>query len=218
MDEGTGTGGEDSEKDKARLLPFGAGLLPTGNGRGADLWKLDLDSLDAVLDSTMFKGGGVLGKKDNKGVPKEIRKLEDDRQEYLVLKAQVLQLKNELYRQRKVRILNERAYAATQDRAARVEALVAEMRTDLKTLKRRLDEEVAELGIAEDEAEHILTSFYRSLDSKHRGEASPPKRPRRLSRMDEEVEDMEDDDDAGDEQAETGSMDMPTSEQPVATD
>ena len=68
---------------------------------------------------------------------------------------------------------------------------VAEMRTDLKSLKRRLDKEMRKLGISEEHAESILTSFYMSLDSQHQGEASPPKKARRASRMvgDDELED-----------------------------
>jgi hypothetical protein len=67
------------------------------------------------------------------------------------------------------------------------------MRTDLKTLKRRLDEEVAELGITEKEAEEILSAYYRSLDSQLAGEASPPKRARRQSHLESDNEALEED-------------------------
>jgi signal-transduction protein with cAMP-binding, CBS, and nucleotidyltransferase domain len=76
-------------------------------------------------------------------------------------------------------MLNERTFAATQERSARVEALVSEMRSDLKSLKSRLDDEIRELGISERQAENLLTSFYLSLDSRLSGQASPPKRPRK---------------------------------------
>jgi len=91
-------------------------------------------------------------------------------------------------------MLNERTYAGAEERAIRVEALVAEMRTDLKTLKGRLDEEVAELGISEDVAERLLTSFYESFDCKDEGEPSPHKRQRRLSRAEAEEDDLDDED------------------------
>ena len=58
----------------------------------------------------------------------------------------MLQLRNELYRQRRIRLLNERTFASTRDRSHKVEALVAEMRMDLKSLKLRLEEELHELG------------------------------------------------------------------------
>jgi hypothetical protein len=70
------------------------------------------------------------------------------------------------------------------------------MRTDLKSLKGRLDDEIRELGISEEQAESILTSFYASLDSQHFGDPSPPKRARRLPHLeyDEgEVDNMEED-------------------------
>jgi hypothetical protein len=124
--------------------------------------------------------------------------MEDDNQVEIDLRARALQLRNQLYRQRRVRMLNERTQATTQERAVRIESLVAEMRTDLKTLKRRLDEEISELGITESEAEEIVSAYYQSLDSQPSGEASPPKRSRRPSRlhedeeMDEEGEQTED--------------------------
>ena len=111
-----------------------------------------------------------------------------------ICRQEVLQLRNQLYRQRRIRLLNEKTYAATQEKASRVESLVAEMRTDLKSLKGRLDVEIRELGISEEQAENILTSFYQSLDSQHLGDASPPKRQRRLSRMDEPESDEDMDD------------------------
>ena len=179
---------ESSSREKARLLPFGSGLLPTVVSRGTNLNKASLAELDQEIEKAFYKGGGVLGLRDNVGVPRRVREREDQRQKNILLQAQVLQLRNQLYRQRRTRMLNERTYAATQERASRVESLVSEMRTDLKSLKGRLDQEIRDLGISEEQAENILTSFYMSLDSQHQGEASPPKRPRRTSRLDEEGE------------------------------
>ena len=182
---------ESNDKKRPRQLPFGAGMLPTGTARGAMLASLSLDQLDREME-TAFQGHGVLGSKDNRAVTKEIRKNEDKTEERLKLKAKALQLRNELYRQRRVRLLNERTYMGSQERALRVEQLVAEMRTDLKTLKIRLDQEIKELGMSEKQAENILSSYYKSLDSRHQGDATPPKRQRRESRADdEEDEDMD---------------------------
>lgn len=56
------------------------------------------------------------------------------------------QRRNELNRQKRIRAQNERALVAARDRSRRVEALVSEMRADLKSLKERLDDELSELG------------------------------------------------------------------------
>ena len=53
------------------------------------------------------------------------------------------------------------------------------------------------MGIGEEQAEHILTSFYMSLDSQHQGESSPPKRARRLSHNDEGWSETNDEGDEG---------------------
>jgi hypothetical protein len=156
------------------------------------LHKASLSELGETVKTAYFKGHGVLGMRDNERVPPDIRKLEDSRQERLILQAKVLQLRNQLYRQRRIRLLNERTHAASQERASRVESLVAEMRMDLKSLKNRLDLEIRDLGISEVQAESILKSYYMSLDSQHSGEASPPKRHRRLSRTDGDDEDQVD--------------------------
>jgi hypothetical protein len=162
-----------------RLVPFGSGLLPTASGRGSLVANIGLVELDSELNLALSEGAGATGLPDNTGVPKDVRTIEVKRQEYLDLQARVLQVRNELYRQRRNRMLNERTFAATQERSARVEALVSEMRSDLKSLKSRLDDEIRELGISERQAENLLTSFYLSLDSRLSGQASPPKRPRK---------------------------------------
>ena len=80
------------------------------------------------------------------------------------MQAKVLHLRNQLYRQTRIRTLNEKTCAATKDRAVRAESLVAEMRTDLKSLKTRLDEELTELGLDQDKAEAILKAYYQSQE------------------------------------------------------
>ena len=186
-----GTEEEDSSKNerKRKILPFGSTMFPTRFGRGTNLHKISTQELEAQVRKIITTGGGVLGNRDLIPVPPSVREMEDEREENLDLQAKVLQLRNQLYRQRRIRTLNERTYTATQERASRVESLVAEMRTDLKSLKGRLDLEIRDLGVSEKEAESILTSFYMSLDSQHLGEASPPKRPRRASRLESDLED-----------------------------
>lgn len=62
------------------------------------------------------------------------------------LKIKVLQLRNRLVRQKKIRSLNERSLEVGKKRADKVESLLVEMQTDLKSLKGRLQEELNELG------------------------------------------------------------------------
>jgi hypothetical protein len=194
--EGTGT---TKKEGTPRLVPFGSGVLPTASGRGTLLANIGLVELDSELNLALSEGGGVAGLPDNTGVPKDVRTIEVKRQEYLDLQARVLQVRNELYRQRRNRMLNERTFVATQERSARVEALVSEMRSDLKSLKSRLDDEIRELGISERQAENLLTSFYLSLDSRLSGQASPPKRPRKH----QSHVDVNDDDDMEEEVVES---------------
>lgn len=183
--------GESAATKAEPLVPFGSGLIPTAAGRGDLLYKMPHAELNKQIRDLLSKGKGVIGTNDNMGVPSTIRSLEEKRRQQLTLRAKTLHLRNQLVRQKRTRINNEKTFTAMQERAGRVESLVAEMRTDLKSLKRRLDKEMRKLGISEEHAESILTSFYMSLDSQHQGEASPPKKARRASRMvgDDELED-----------------------------
>jgi hypothetical protein len=204
-----GTTGPTTKEGTPRLVPFGSGLIPTASGRGTLLANIGLVELDTELNVALSEGTGASGLPDNTGVPKDVRTVEAKRQEYLDLQARVLQVRNELYRQRRNRMLNERTFAATQERSARVEALVSEMRSDLKSLKSRLDDEIRELGISERQAENLLTSFYLSLDSRLSGQASPPKRPRKHQSQ----ADVNDDDDMDEEVVENASTERGSSKQ-----
>lgn len=112
-----------------------------------------------------------------------MRNWEDDEQEYLTLRASVLQLKNALYRQRRIGVLNQRTTTSMNDRYHCAEELVSEMRSDLKSLKRRLGDELKELGITDGMANQILFQFYQGHQEEDKGDASTPKRLRRASSM-----------------------------------
>mmetsp|Transcript_87103 Transcript_87103/g.130623 ORF Transcript_87103/g.130623 Transcript_87103/m.130623 type:complete len:1013 (+) Transcript_87103:200-3238(+) len=152
-----GVGGKKEE----RVLPFGSGMLPTSSGRGAVLQDLSITDIEKAMNDALFSGRGVLGETTYQGVTEDFRKWEDDETEYLTLQASVLQRRNALVRQKRIRMLNERTNAATTDRYHRAEELVSEMRADLKSLKQRLEQELQELGIDESTGEQILSSFYR---------------------------------------------------------
>ena len=142
-----------SYKDAAKVkgtslmfMPYDANLIPTSAGRAMNTAELPILALEQGLNSSLFDSCKVLGTVDNKGIPTKFREWEDIRVEGSWLRAQVLQRRNELARQRRLRVMNERALAATTDKAMRVENLVSEMRADLKSLKDRLDYELIELG------------------------------------------------------------------------
>jgi hypothetical protein len=178
---------QNSKDDPASqsFLPYGSSMFPTAAGRAARLHDAPIADLEGELTTQMLGNEIVLGVKDNKGVPAKFREWEDIRDELSVLRASVLQRRNELARQRRVRALNERAFTTTRDKSLRVEHLVSEMRADLKSLKDRLDYELIELGIDGEKADCLLSAHYKEEDSKtdfatsSKEVASPPKRQRR---------------------------------------
>jgi hypothetical protein len=163
---------KDADDDETeRTLPFGAGLLPTSTGRGNLVHNISITEIEKEMQHVLYSGSGVLGEvrlprflsglllmsltpcllvelhqTSNQGVTEEFRSWEDDEQEHLTLQASVLQTRNALVRQKRIRLLNERTSIATTERYNRAEDLVAEMRSDLKSLKHRLEEELKELG------------------------------------------------------------------------
>lgn len=167
--------------EEDRFVPLGSSLFPTKGGRGNYLHDMNIVDIEKGLQEALYDGFGVLGDKANPGATKDIRKWEDDEQEYLTLSASVLQLKNKLYRQRRIRILNEKTSASMTERYQRAEELVSEMRSDLRSLKRRLAEELTELGISNKTASQILSKYYKGQDEDDRGDASTPKRLHRAS-------------------------------------
>ena len=155
----------DEKKKRPRLVPFASDLIPTNVGRGSLLHQTDLITLDKKLHPGLYDGVGVLGDHNNKGVPQPVRDLEGRKDRCIRAKARSLQLTNALIRQRRITKMNEKTLEASQERSARVEALVAEMRSDLGSLKSRLDEEVHALGISDEEASEILIEYYGQTQS-----------------------------------------------------
>lgn len=160
VDEEAKSEAADEKKKRLRILPFGSDVIPTSVGRGGLLHKTGLIELDKKLHQGLYDGVGVLGNRDNQGVPTAVRELENRKERYIRAKAQSLQLTNALLRQRRITKMNEKTLEASQERSSRVEALVSEMRSDLGSLKNRLDEEVRALGISEAEAIKILSDHY----------------------------------------------------------
>ncbi|KAI2505853.1 hypothetical protein MHU86_8549 [Fragilaria crotonensis] len=159
-------GPHQSQGNCVSVPAFGSNMLPTSAGRAVRMADIPIVSLELGLNSSLYDNGAILGKIENKGVPAKFREWEDIRDELSLLRAQVLQRRNELARQRRLRVMNERALATTTDKASRVENLVAEMRADLKSLKDRLDYELIELGIDGEQAGSLLSAHYNDADCK----------------------------------------------------
>lgn len=79
-------------------------------------------------------------------MPSFVRQHESRKEDMNTLKGRVLQLRNRLGRQKRLRRLNEQSVFAGNNRAKKVERLLKEMETDLKNLKERLQDEFNELG------------------------------------------------------------------------
>ncbi|GAX11751.1 hypothetical protein FisN_7Lh130 [Fistulifera solaris] len=179
---------------KRRLLPFGAELLPSAHGRGNLLLSKSIEELEKAIEHPLFDGHGVVGIRNNRSVPKEMAVMESLSEDKILLQAKVNHLRNKLQRQRRIRVMNERTLGSTQERAAKVESFVLEMRSDLKSLKMRLSEEIRELGVTEEQATAILASYSGSLHIDDLTEGTPSKRQRMRSDSNVDAEgDMEDD-------------------------
>jgi len=180
--EDSGNGAPVAEEERP-FLPVNASLFPTIAGRGNLLHSMKIGDIENELHDALYDGHGVLGRTSNPGVTADVRGWEDDEQEYLTLKASSLQLRNALYRQRRIRMLNERTANSMKDKIQRADDLVADMRVDLKNLKLKLEEELTELGISEEDANSILSKYYQvqQAEDEEEGDTSTPKRLKRAS-------------------------------------
>lgn len=154
----------------SKLLPIGSDLLPTAYGRGNFILQADLDTLDAALEGPLYHGQGrVYG---SPAIPDTLMSLEKVTDRKHRLQAEILQLRHKLQRQRRLRQWNEKTLASTRERVDRAQSLVAEMQTDLVSLQERLQDDLREMNVTEEQADGIISSFFTSLES------SRSKRPR----------------------------------------
>mmetsp|Transcript_371 Transcript_371/g.522 ORF Transcript_371/g.522 Transcript_371/m.522 type:complete len:898 (+) Transcript_371:157-2850(+) len=164
-------------KEFNRFIPYGSAMIPTSCGRGAKLYDIPITSLEREMDRTLFANVAILGQKINKGIPKKFREWEDIRDEISVLHAEVLHRRNEIKLQSRIQVMNERCLATAREKSNRLENLVIEMRTDLKSLKDRLDYELIELGIDGEEKDRLLAEYYEEEDYEDDfASVNPPKR------------------------------------------
>jgi hypothetical protein len=169
----------------SKLLQYGSCLLQTPASRGACLDSLSMEDLEENISEMLYNSEGILGavstlmftnlsicvkftrtnissQHNNPNVTAEYKCWERDRGELRVLQGRAMQLRNAVYRQRRIRFLNEKNIAAAQNRRDRFEALLSEMKSDLDILKERLQEELNELGIDQSKARKILSEYYQA--------------------------------------------------------
>ena len=154
------------EARRRRAIPFQGGLLPSTGGRACILAKGELNQIQDELDRVTHENGAsrVLGRENNPAVPEEIKSWEQERHKLYQLKATALRLRNRLLQQKRARLTNERAYATVEERSDRVHTILTEMKADLKSLKKRLSDELHELGIPQDRARQILADHLSDQD------------------------------------------------------
>lgn len=143
-----------------RCIPTGSNLLNPSMGSWA-LATLPIETIEKNLNELPLNSTRILGSHSNPCIPKKIREMEKDQFYLYQKKGRVLQLQNEIFRQRRIRVLNERSVAAEQVRSGRCEVLLAEMKADLTSLKERLNDELVELGIDQEKAEELLVEQIR---------------------------------------------------------
>ena len=188
--------------------PVDSGMLLNPSLRGTSLAAIPFEKFEQYLDPMLFDGKGVLGRCDNPGVSSDVKQWEDVRYELVTLKGRANQLRNELHRQRRIRAFNERTRHVLDERAERVEGLLAEMKSDLVTLKERLEHELGELGMDQDHAAEILAAYIKDRNSAIENQEfiMPKKRakaevkavpPPRVSRRNKNNQGSDDNDDTG---------------------
>ena len=134
-------GGKTSPKS---VLPFGSGLVAAPDDVKNYPSVIPMDNLEETVRKVVYEADKpriMVTMSDN------LRQAEARQEEMNVLKGNVLQLRNKLGRQKRLRSLNERSLIAGKNKANKVEGLLLEMQMDLKNLKTRLHKEVTDLGI-----------------------------------------------------------------------
>lgn len=159
-----GSSGE-SAMGNGKILPSGSSLLPSSTYRGGGLHCLSIEELEKNVSYMLSKSGGVLGAVSNPNVPAEYKKWETDREELRKLQGTAQQLRNAVYRQRRIRFLNERNAETSQNCRDRFDMQLSEMKSDLDILKERLKEELNELGLDQSSARQLLSEYYKTEET-----------------------------------------------------
>jgi len=134
----------DGKTSPKSVLPFGSGLVAAPDDVKNYPSVIPMDNLEETVRKVVYEADKpriMVTMSDN------LRQAEARQEEMSVLKGKVLQLRNKLGRQKRLRSLNERSLIAGKNKANKVEGLLLEMQMDLKNLKTRLHKEVTDLGI-----------------------------------------------------------------------
>ena len=134
----------DGKSSPKSVLPFGSGLVAAPDDVKNYPSVIPMDNLEETVRKVVYEADKpriMVTMSDN------LRQAEARQEEMNVLKGRVLQLRNKLGRQKRLRSLNERSLIAGKNKANKVEGLLLEMQMDLKNLKTRLHKEVTDLGI-----------------------------------------------------------------------
>lgn len=144
-----------------KMVSFGSGILPLAKNISPDV---DLAQVEKNVELLIKGSSGVVGVRNNPSVPSGYRKWESNREELRILEGEAHQLRNKVYRQKRIRFLNERSCNSNKDRSDRFELLLTEMNADLDSLKKRLNEELIELGIDQSKAEKLLAEYEKEVE------------------------------------------------------
>jgi len=155
----------DAQNESGKLLPYCSSLLPSSAHRGGGLEDMPIEVLEESVGKMIDDSSGVLGAYDNPNVPNEYKEWEVNREELRRLQGRAMQLKNKVYRQKRLRFLNERSCLTGKDRRGRFEILLSDMKSDLDSLKGRLKEELHELSIDQVKASELLSKYDAGDDS-----------------------------------------------------
>lgn len=152
-----------------KLLPFGSSLFPSSTSRGGGIETINVAQLEETIGGMLSRSYGALGTYDNSKVPQDYKNWEQAREELRRLEGTAMQLKNKILRQKRIRYMNERSYISGENRRRRFELLLSDMKSDLDSLKCRLQEELNELDIDLSLATVLLSEYYKTqkIDDLH---------------------------------------------------
>ena len=115
-----------------RTLSYGSSLIPTPGFPGADLSWYPISLVEKLLESNIDNLVGPMRTKNS-----IFNKWEEEWCERYILKENKLQLRNNVYRQRRIRNLNEQFFPPNKERSDRNKYLLAKMKSDLNSLIER---------------------------------------------------------------------------------
>jgi len=140
---GPRTGAAVPDYPERSVAGFGAGLMEAPPEVRDHAAVMPLERLEGEVRRAVY----TTKPRDIPTMPPPNLSIQSDREDINSLRGRVLQLRNVLGRQKRLRSQNERSLLAGTARASRFEGTILEMESDLRTLRERLASELVELGI-----------------------------------------------------------------------